>query len=89
VVVLGASADSPEANKKFKAKNDFPFSLLSDPELKLAKAYGAFEEGKKTANRAAVVIDGKGKIVKWWPKVDAKAFPEQVLAELPEAPKKK
>ncbi len=81
--MLGASTDSPEDNAAFRAKFDFPFPLLCDTDGALTKAYGAEVEGKNMAARAAVVIDPKGKIVRWWPKVDAATFPETVLAELP------
>jgi peroxiredoxin Q/BCP len=78
--------DTAEKNRKFREKNGFPFPLLCDTEQKLAKSYGAWQEGRTTAARAAAVIGPDGKVVKWWPKVDAKAFPETVLAELPAAP---
>jgi len=35
------------------------------------------------ATRAAVVIGADGNVVRYWPKVDARTFPESVLAELP------
>ncbi|MBK8099413.1 MAG: redoxin domain-containing protein [Planctomycetes bacterium] len=82
-MVLGASFDSKEANGKFRAKYEFPFPLLCDTEQKLAKAYGAEQADKPYPARAAVVIGPDGKVVKWWGKVDAKTFPETVLAELP------
>jgi peroxiredoxin Q/BCP len=81
--VLGASYDSAADNLKFRTKFSFPFPLLCDTDHALAKAYGAYEDGKNSPNRAAVVIDGKGKIAKWWAKVDAKTFPDTVLKELP------
>jgi len=45
--------------------------------------YGACKsKSDRFANRIAYVIDGEGKIVKAYAKVDAKTFPETVLAEL-------
>jgi len=35
------SFDSPEKNRAFAEKHDFPFPLLSDTDRALAKAYGA------------------------------------------------
>lgn len=82
-MVLGASLDGQAANAAFRRKHEFPFPLLCDADRKLAIAYGAADDASAgSARRAAVVIDGKGHIVKWWAKVDARAFPEQVLAEL-------
>lgn len=81
--MLGASTDDAAANASFRSKYEFPFPLLCDTDRTLATAYGAIVEGKTSAMRAAVVIGPDGKIVKYWPKVDAQTFPETVLAELP------
>jgi peroxiredoxin Q/BCP len=84
VVVLGASFDSVEDNKKFAEKFSFPFLLLSDPERKLGVLYGAAEPGATSGNarRVAYVIDEAGKIKKVWEKVDTKVFADEVLASL-------
>src|SRR5919108_5742070 len=51
-VVLGVSGDSGESHRKFSGKYRLPFPLLSDPERKTMKTYGAYGEkmmyGKKT-----------------------------------------
>jgi len=41
ITVLGISADSTESHKTFAAKNQLPFTLLSDSSKKTAEAYGA------------------------------------------------
>src|SRR5262245_57205636 len=41
VVVLGVSGDSAASHQKFRAKYKLPFPLLSDPDKKMMKAYGA------------------------------------------------
>lgn len=46
-VVIGISPDSPQALVKFREKHSLPFILLSDPDHKVAEAYGAW--GEKTA----------------------------------------
>ena len=81
--MLGASTDDAAANAAFRAKYSFPFPLLCDIGQTLCRAYGAIADGKQHANRAAVVIGPDGRVVKWWPSVDARTFPETVLAELP------
>src|ERR671930_645842 len=52
VVVLGISGDTPASHQKFAAKYKLPFTLLSDPDRKVMKAWGAYGEkmmyGKKT-----------------------------------------
>jgi len=44
--IIGISPDGPEANREFKASNDLPFPLLSDPQHTVASAFGAW--GTKT-----------------------------------------
>ena len=41
-VVLGVSPDSPESHRAFAAKYELPFPLLSDPDKKVMRKYGAF-----------------------------------------------
>ena len=67
-VVLGVSRDSLESHEKFRKDHKLNFPLLSDPDLKVHKAYGAYGKkmmyGKETTGviRTTVVIDEKGKI---------------------------
>jgi peroxiredoxin Q/BCP len=86
VAVLGVSADSTASHQKFAAKYKLPFPLLSDPDRKVMKAYGAYGEkvmyGKKTKGviRSTVWIGPDGRVKKHWAKVaNAEAHPEQVL----------
>jgi peroxiredoxin Q/BCP len=66
---IGISPDKPPKQKKFDEKYNLDFPLLSDPDNKVAKAYGAW--GKKSMYgktyegiiRSSFVIDGQGKIV--------------------------
>ena len=74
-VVLGVSKDSVASHKKFEEKHALPFVLLSDPELIMIKAYGAWGEKKlygKTSYgtvRTTYIIDENGMIEKTMPKV--------------------
>jgi peroxiredoxin Q/BCP len=69
MAAVGVSPDEPAKQKKFDDKYGLGFPLLSDPDHKVAKAYGAW--GKKSMYgktydgiiRSSFVIDGKGKIV--------------------------
>jgi peroxiredoxin Q/BCP len=67
--VIGISPDEPPRQKKFDDKYNLGFQLLSDPDNKVAKAYGAWGEksmyGKKYEGviRSSFVIDDKGKIL--------------------------
>jgi peroxiredoxin Q/BCP len=66
---IGISPDQPPKQKKFDGKYSLGFPLLSDPDNKIAKAYGAWGEksmyGKKYEGiiRSSFVIDEKGKIL--------------------------
>jgi len=62
IAVLGISADSPESHKTFAAKNQLPFTLLSDSSKKTAEAYGALGF-LGMAQRAYVLIDEEGKVL--------------------------
>ena len=42
--MLGISPDSPKAQKSFKEKYDLPFTLLSDPDKKVAEAFDVVKE---------------------------------------------
>ena len=88
-VVLGVSADGAASHQKFSAKYKLPFPLLSDPDRKVMKTYGAYGEkmmyGKKTVGviRSTVWIGPDGKVRKHWARVgDAAKHPEQVLEAL-------
>ena len=52
-VVIGISPDKPQALIKFRADHDLPFVLLSDPDHKVAEAYGAWGE-KKSAGKTSM-----------------------------------
>jgi len=66
---IGISPDQPPKQKKFDEKYNLGFPLLSDPDNKVAKAYGAWGEksmyGKKYEGiiRSSFVIDENGKIL--------------------------
>jgi thioredoxin-dependent peroxiredoxin len=87
-VVLGVSKDSVESHKKFKAKQELDFTLLSDPTGSTIEAYGAWGEknmyGKKMMGiiRSTVLIDAKGHVKKVFPKVKVAGHVDEVLASL-------
>ena len=88
-VVVGVSADSGESHRKFATKYKLPFALLSDPDRKVMKTYGAYGEkmmyGKKTTGtiRSTVWIGPDGIVRKHWARVsDAAKHPDQVLDAL-------
>jgi len=78
VDVIGISPDAPAKQKKFNDKHGLGFSLLSDQDNAIAKAYGAWGEksmyGKKYEGiiRSCLLIDEDGKIVETWYKISPK-----------------
>jgi peroxiredoxin Q/BCP len=89
VVVLGVSPDGAASHEKFSKKYKLPFTLLSDPDKKVMKKYGAFGPkmmyGKKTTGviRSTVWIGPDGKVKKYWARVAKAAdHPDQVLETL-------
>jgi peroxiredoxin Q/BCP len=87
-VILGVSPDSVKSHRSFKNKFELPFLLLSDPDHKIADAYGAWGPKKMMGRsyegiiRSTFVIDETGKIMRAFPKVDVKQHSQEVLAVL-------
>jgi peroxiredoxin Q/BCP len=88
-VVLGVSPDDAASHARFAAKHRVPFPLLSDPEHKVMRAYGAY--GQKTLYgrritgviRSTVWIGPDGRVRKHWARVaNAAEHPAKVLAAL-------
>ncbi len=77
--VVGISPDTVESHKKFREKYSLNFPLLSDPEKKVAKAYGAYRE---KIIRSTFLIDEEGRIVRAWRNVKAKGHVESIMREL-------
>lgn len=59
-VVLGISADSPASHKAFAEKYRLPFSLLSDPDGVVRRAYGVPSTFGLLPGRVTYVIDKQG-----------------------------
>ncbi|HEY6121748.1 MAG TPA: thioredoxin-dependent thiol peroxidase [Pyrinomonadaceae bacterium] len=83
--VLGISPDSEVSHKKFAEKYSLPFTLLTDPEHKIADAYGTYGQKKFMGrtymgiHRMTFLIDEKGKIKKVFPKVKPEDHANEVL----------
>ncbi len=87
-VILGMSADSVKAQKNFCTKQEFPFSLLSDPDKTTIRAYEAIGLKKMYGReyegifRVSYLIDEKGVVEKAYEKVKPKEHAQEVLADL-------
>ena len=84
-VILGVSKDSVASHKKFETNYGLPFTLLSDTELDVIKAYDVWKEKKHYGKvsmgvvRTTYLIDEKGYIVKAMDKVKAADNPNDML----------
>ena len=86
VLLFGVSKDSLKSHDKFIADFGLPFTLLSDPDAAMMRAYCAYGEkvqyGKKSMGtiRSTVVIGPDGTVVRHWAKVaKAETHPVEVL----------
>ena len=67
-LVIGVSTDAPKALAKWRMKESLPYILLSDPDHRLADAFGVWGEksmyGKKYMGiiRSHFVVDAEGKV---------------------------
>ena len=84
-LIYGVSRDSMASHEKFKAKQGFPFELISDPEEKLCKQFDVIKEKKlygrtfMGVERSTFLIDKDGKLRGEWRKVKVKGHAEEVL----------
>jgi peroxiredoxin Q/BCP len=85
-VIFGVSRDSLRKHENFKAKQEFPFELISDPDetlcklfdvIKLKKNYGKEYMG---IERSTFLIDAEGVLKNEWRGVKVKGHVEEVLA---------
>jgi len=81
--VLGVSFDTPPDNAAFARKFGFNFPLLCDTERTVGVLYGAADDAQaQYPKRVSYLIDPAGRIRKAYPKVNAAAHPEEILADL-------
>ncbi len=86
--VFGISRDSLRSHENFKAKQDFPFELISDNDetlcelfdvIKMKSMYGKQAMG---VERSTFLIDPDGILRAQWRKVKVKGHVEEVLSTL-------
>ncbi len=84
IAVIGISPDKPETQKKFDDKHNLGFSLLSDPDHKIAEAFGVWGEKKMYGKtfmgiiRSSFLIDENGNVGNAWYKIS----PKNTVSEL-------
>ena len=84
-VIFGVSRDSLASHEKFKAKQGFPFELISDPDEALCQQFDVIKEKKlygrtfMGVERSTFLIDKDGKLRGEWRKVKVKGHADAVL----------
>ncbi|MEB2313601.1 MAG: peroxiredoxin [Sorangiineae bacterium] len=88
VRVLGVSGDTVASHARFAEKQGLTFTLLSDPERKLARAYGVWILKKSYGReylgieRSTFLIDRAGRVAAAWRGVRVAGHVDEVLAAL-------
>jgi peroxiredoxin Q/BCP len=87
-VILGVSTDRLRSHEKFRQKHRLPFPLLSDPDHRVAEAYGVWSPKKFMGReflgveRSTFIIGPDGLLAKVWPKVKPAGHADEVSAWL-------
>tara|TARA_Y100000590_G_scaffold407070_1_gene496958 strand:- start:668 stop:1156 length:489 start_codon:yes stop_codon:yes gene_type:complete len=76
-IIFGVSYDKPSKHKNFKSNFSLPFTLLSDVEGVVTKAYNA--NGWFFPKRKTYLIDSTGIIVKIYEKVDISNHTKDII----------
>ena len=81
--VFGVSFDTPEENKAFADKFDFPYALLCDPSRAMGLAYGACESASDSyAKRYTYLVSAEGRVELAIDTQDPAAQAAEILAAL-------
>jgi len=87
-VVLGISCDEVASHQRFADKFHLTFPLLSDPDASVSKAYGVYKQKSMYGRtywgieRATFLIDGQGRIITIFPKVQVDGHAQEILQAL-------
>jgi peroxiredoxin Q/BCP len=86
--IFGVSRDSLKSHAGFKAKQNYPFELISDPEEALCERFGVMKlknmYGRQVRGieRSTFVIDETGKLSREWRGVKVPGHAAEVLSHL-------
>ncbi|MGV0954753.1 MAG: peroxiredoxin [Fluviibacter sp.] len=85
-VIVGVSRDSLKSHDNFIAKQQIPYSLISDPDENVCELFGVMKlknmYGKQVRGieRSTFVIDARGNLVREWRGVKVPGHAAEVLA---------
>ncbi|NMG60707.1 peroxiredoxin [Geitlerinema sp. P-1104] len=80
MVVLGVSMDDEASHKQFTEKYGLPFQLVADADGTVTRAYDV--EGGGYSKRVTYIIDGEGKIIQVFDKVDTANHAKDILSSV-------
>lgn len=86
-LIYGVSRDSIKSHENFKAKQNFPFELISDSDEKLCNMFNVIQLKKLYGReymgivRSTFIIDKNGNILKKWTNVKVKGHALEVLKQ--------
>ncbi len=63
-VVLGVSTQDVGSHRAFASKHALEFELVADPEGRISRAYGVYDEKRRWADRVTFLIDPSGRIAR-------------------------
>ena len=78
MALFAASVDAPEKNARFAKELELSYPILSDPDKKVAKAYGVLHPIARFATRTTVYIGIDGKVLY----IDKKVKPATAGADM-------
>ncbi len=87
-LIYGVSRDSIKSHENFKAKQNFPFELISDSDEKLCNMFNVIQLKKLYGReymgivRSTFIIDKNGSILKKWTNVKVKGHALEVLKQI-------
>ncbi len=85
-IIVGVSRDTLASHEKWRAKMEFPFELIADPDEVLCRQFGVIKMknmyGKKVRGieRSTFLIDGARNLVREWRGVKVPGHADEVLA---------
>ena len=85
-IIVGVSRDSLKSHDNFIAKQQIPYSLISDPDETVCELFGVMKlknmYGKQVRGieRSTFVVDAQGKLVQEWRGVKVPGHADEVLA---------
>ncbi len=65
MTIVTVGADARSKTEAFSHDKHAPFSMLSDPHLKIINAWGVRERGKQLATPSMFLVRGFGRVVLW------------------------